>query len=139
MGSPATPPRPWHLPAIDATSASSKSRRHAARAGLSGRNTPLLGVMLQFARCRAWDAISRSGGAPKPERRASRWKRPTGRRRCLAAGMDDERAKPFDREALNRVLERWVGGETSRGGQPMQPKGLWIVRPPRQPDARAPP
>jgi len=38
------------------------------------------------------------------------------RRRCLAAGMDDYLAKPFDREALNRVLERWVGwGSVARG------------------------
>jgi len=36
------------------------------------------------------------------------------RRRCLAAGMDDYLAKPFDREALNAVLERWLGGEASR-------------------------
>jgi DNA-binding NarL/FixJ family response regulator len=36
------------------------------------------------------------------------------RRRCLAAGMDDYLAKPFDREALNRVLERWLGGEVWR-------------------------
>ena len=38
------------------------------------------------------------------------------RRRCLAAGMDDYLAKPFDREALNAVLERWLGGEASRRG-----------------------
>src|SRR5262249_4837157 len=37
------------------------------------------------------DAISRSGGAPKPigEGRETRRRRPPGRRRCLAAGMDD--------------------------------------------------
>jgi PAS domain S-box-containing protein len=35
------------------------------------------------------------------------------RRRCLAAGMDDYLAKPFDQEALNRVLERWLGEEAS--------------------------
>jgi PAS domain S-box-containing protein len=38
------------------------------------------------------------------------------RRHCLAAGMDDYLAKPFDREALNRVLERWLGEEASRRG-----------------------
>ena len=31
------------------------------------------------------------------------------RRRCLAAGMDDYLAKPFDREGLLRVLETWCG------------------------------
>jgi PAS domain S-box-containing protein len=36
------------------------------------------------------------------------------RRRCLAAGMDDYLAKPFGREALNRVLERWLSGEAAR-------------------------
>jgi CheY-like chemotaxis protein len=36
------------------------------------------------------------------------------RRRCLAAGMDDYLAKPFDREALARVLERWCGEEVAR-------------------------
>ena len=38
------------------------------------------------------------------------------RRRCLAAGMDDYLAKPFDREALCRVLERWCGKEGARAG-----------------------
>ena len=38
------------------------------------------------------------------------------RRRCLAAGMDDYLAKPFDREALNGLLERWLGEEASRRG-----------------------
>src|SRR5262249_36865637 len=33
------------------------------------------------------------------------------RRHCLAAGMDDYLAKPFDQEALNCVLERWLGEE----------------------------
>ena len=31
------------------------------------------------------------------------------RRQCLDAGMDDYLAKPFDREDLDRVLERWCG------------------------------
>ncbi|HSR81778.1 MAG TPA: response regulator [Hyphomicrobiaceae bacterium] len=38
------------------------------------------------------------------------------RRRCLAAGMDDYLAKPFDREALNRLLERWLGAAASHRG-----------------------
>ena len=29
------------------------------------------------------------------------------RRRCLAAGMDDYLAKPFDRDELLRLLETW--------------------------------
>ena len=32
------------------------------------------------------------------------------RRHCLEAGMDDYLAKPFDREALHRLLEKWCGG-----------------------------
>jgi PAS domain S-box-containing protein len=31
------------------------------------------------------------------------------RRRCLAAGMDDYLAKPFDPEELHRLLEKWCG------------------------------
>jgi CheY-like chemotaxis protein len=31
------------------------------------------------------------------------------RRRCLAAGMDDYLAKPFDRDDLLRLLDRWCG------------------------------
>ena len=33
------------------------------------------------------------------------------RRRCLEAGMDDYLAKPFEREDLHRLLERWCGDE----------------------------
>jgi PAS domain S-box-containing protein len=32
------------------------------------------------------------------------------RRHCLEAGMDDYLAKPFDREALHRLLEKWCSG-----------------------------
>ena len=33
------------------------------------------------------------------------------RERCLAAGMDDYLAKPFNTEQLDGVLKRWAGGE----------------------------
>jgi CheY-like chemotaxis protein len=36
------------------------------------------------------------------------------RRQCLEAGMDDYLAKPFDREALSRVLERWCSDDAVR-------------------------
>jgi signal transduction histidine kinase/ActR/RegA family two-component response regulator len=35
----------------------------------------------------------------------------TDRQRCLEAGMDDHLAKPFSKEALLAVLERYVGGQ----------------------------
>jgi PAS domain S-box-containing protein len=35
------------------------------------------------------------------------------RRLCLEAGMDDYLAKPFEREDLHRLLDRWCGGEGS--------------------------
>ena len=31
------------------------------------------------------------------------------RRQCLDAGMDDYLAKPFDRDDLDRLLDRWCG------------------------------
>jgi CheY-like chemotaxis protein len=37
------------------------------------------------------------------------------RRECLDAGMDDYLAKPFDRDDLDRLLQRWCGaGRTTR-------------------------
>jgi CheY-like chemotaxis protein len=33
------------------------------------------------------------------------------RRICLEAGMDDYMAKPFDRDQLLRMLDRWCGDE----------------------------
>jgi CheY-like chemotaxis protein len=36
------------------------------------------------------------------------------RHRCLAAGMDDYLAKPFDKEDLRRLLERWCGAKAGR-------------------------
>ena len=40
------------------------------------------------------------------------------RRHCLAAGMDDYLAKPFEREELHRLLEKWCAGlVASRGAR----------------------
>jgi len=37
------------------------------------------------------------------------------RERCLAAGMDDFLAKPFARDDLRQLLERWIPSETGAG------------------------
>jgi CheY-like chemotaxis protein len=35
------------------------------------------------------------------------------RRRCMEAGMDDYLAKPFDRDDLQQVLDKWCGARTA--------------------------
>ena len=35
------------------------------------------------------------------------------RRRCLDAGMDDYLAKPFDRDDLERMLDKWCSARTT--------------------------
>jgi HPt (histidine-containing phosphotransfer) domain-containing protein len=43
-----------------------------------------------------------------PPRRPCADVTPAGRAACLAAGMDDHLAKPFRREALHRILSKWL-------------------------------
>ena len=35
------------------------------------------------------------------------------RRRCMEAGIDDYLAKPFDRDDLQQVLDKWCGARTA--------------------------
>jgi PAS domain S-box-containing protein len=45
------------------------------------------------------------------------------RRRCLEAGMQDFIAKPFDRDDLYAMIERWSGRGASAIARPAQPPG----------------
>ena len=38
------------------------------------------------------------------------------RERCMAAGMNDYLSKPFRRTELQRVLQRWLPGQTAATG-----------------------
>ena len=38
---------------------------------------------------------------------------PEDRRRCIEAGMDDYLAKPFDRDDLQQVLDKWCGARAA--------------------------
>ncbi len=41
--------------------------------------------------------------------------------KCLAAGMNDYITKPFREEALQRKLERWLGGDPETSAQALEP------------------
>lgn len=43
---------------------------------------------------------------------------PEERASCLAAGMNDQLAKPFKRSDLRLLLQRWIGPRPSTGGDP---------------------
>jgi CheY-like chemotaxis protein len=51
------------------------------------------------------------------------------RRRGLAAGIYDYHAKPFDREARNRVLEQSLGGRPRAGANPCSLKVFGLSAP----------
>jgi CheY-like chemotaxis protein len=71
----------WHMPEMDGLTASAEIRRRSATLG-----SPRIVALTA-------DAFSGS------------------REQCLAAGMDDYMSKPFRRDQLQAILQRWVPGK----------------------------
>jgi CheY-like chemotaxis protein len=67
------------MPSMDGWEAARKIREIEKE---KGRRTPIIG-------CSAWSASD-------------------NRERCLNAGMDDYLSKPYEREALRRLIEQWI-------------------------------
>ena len=71
---------------------------------------------------------ARSSGARTPVIALTASATPEDRARCFTADMDDYLSKPFRREALEALLERWVPRPRARASEPLAPTADLVLQ-----------
>jgi len=75
---------------------------------------PGIGGIEATARIRADEAATAGGGRARIIALTAS-AMPGDRERCIEAGMDDYLSKPFTRDALKGMLERWLPADSRSG------------------------